>query len=151
MSVIPFGTIGAVLGPWFMGFSLSLLSVMGMLALSGVAVNDAQVLIDYVNTRRAEGVALGDAVRRAGVVRFRAVMLTSATRFLGIAPMLLERSTTGQFLIPMAISLGVGVLFSTLVTLLLVPVNVMIGDDFRQWRRRRAWTALATTTTVTAK
>ncbi len=136
MAVIPFGIVGAVLGHWIMGFSLSLLSVMGMLALTGVAVNDALVLVDYVNKRRAEGADVEDAVRSAGVARFRAVMLTSATTFIGLAPILLERSTTGQFLIPMAISLGFGVLFATFVTLLLVPVNVLIGRDIRRGLRR---------------
>jgi multidrug efflux pump subunit AcrB len=129
MSVIPFGVVGAVLGHMLLGMNLSILSLMGMLALVGVVVNDSLVLVDYVNRRRAEGQSTADAVRIAGVARFRAVMLTSLTTFAGLAPLIFEKSTQAQFLIPMAVSLGFGILFATFITLVLVPINYLILDD----------------------
>ncbi len=129
MSVIPFGMIGAVLGHMMLGMNLSIMSLMGMLALMGVVVNDSLVLVDYVNRRRREGITLIDAVRTAGVARFRPVLLTSLTTFVGLTPLILEKSTQAQFLIPMAVSLGFGILFATFITLLLIPVNYMILED----------------------
>ncbi len=131
MSVIPFGIIGSLLGHMLLGFDLSLISFMGMLALIGVVVNDSLVLVDYVNKRRAEGVALFEAVSMAGVRRFRAVMLTSLTTFAGLMPLIFEKSTQAQFLKPMAISLGFGILFATMITLVLIPVNYMILEDIK--------------------
>ena len=134
MSVIPFGIIGAVIGHWLMGHSLTMLSMLGLMALTGVAINDSLVLVDYVNQRhRAAGDDLQASVERAGVVRFRPVMLTSLTTFFGLLPLLMEKSSSAQFLVPMAISLGFGILFATLITLLLVPVNIMIGRDIRRF------------------
>ena len=133
MFVIPFGVVGGILGHMIMGMSLSILSYMGMLALCGVVVNDSLVLVDYTNRRRREGVPLIDAVRIAGVARFRAVILTSLTTFFGLTPLIFESSTQAQFLIPMAVSLGFGILFATLVTLLLVPVNYMILEDIKRF------------------
>ncbi len=136
MSVIPFGLIGATLGHVLLGMDLSILSFMGMLALTGVVVNDSLVLVDYVNQRRAEGMPVTDAVSVAGVARFRAVMLTSLTTFAGLMPLIFEKSTQAQFLIPMGVSLGFGVLFATLITLVLVPVNYLILEDiYRLFRR----------------
>ena len=129
MSVIPFGVVGALLGHLIMGMTLSIISIMGMLALSGVVVNDSLVLVDYINRRRREGVLLFDAVRMAGVARFRAVMLTSLTTFAGLMPLIFEKSTQAQFLIPMAVSLGFGILFATFVTLLLIPILYLILED----------------------
>jgi multidrug efflux pump subunit AcrB len=129
MSVLPFGVVGAILGHMLLGLNLSILSLMGMLALTGVVVNDSLLLVDYVNRRRAEGRPTIEAVRIAGVARFRAVMLTSLTTFAGLAPLIFEKSTQAQFLIPMAVSLGFGILFATFITLLLVPINYMILDD----------------------
>ena len=123
--------------------ALSIISVMGMLALSGVVVNDSLVLVDYVNRRRREGVPIADAVRHAGVARFRAVLLTSLTTFAGLMPLIFEKSTQAQFLIPMAVSLGFGILFATFITLLLVPVNYLILDDIRALFRPRSTTASA--------
>ena len=136
MSVMPFGVIGAVLGHMLLGLSLSILSVMGMLALLGVVVNDSLVLVDYVNKRRAEGLAIMDAVRMAGVARFRAVMLTSLTTFAGLTPLIFEKATQAQFLIPMAVSLGFGILFATLITLVLVPINYLVLEDLARPFRR---------------
>ena len=143
MAVIPFGVAGAILGHLIMGMALSIISVMGMLALSGVVVNDSLVLVDYVNRRRREGVPIADAVRHAGVARFRAVLLTSLTTFAGLMPLIFEKSTQAQFLIPMAVSLGFGILFATFITLLLVPVNYLILDDIRALFRPRSTTASA--------
>ena len=138
MSVIPFSIIGAVIGHWFMGYPLTILSMLGLMALTGVAINDSLVLVDYVNQRhRNAGDDLMKSVERAGVVRFRPVMLTSLTTFFGLLPLLMERSSQAQFLVPMAISLGFGILFATLITLVLVPTNIMIGNDIRQFLRRR--------------
>jgi len=136
MSVIPFGLVGAVIGHWLMGMDLTLLSFMGMLALSGVVVNDSLVLVDYINQKRNEGVSLKEAVYTAGGRRFRPVLLTSLTTFAGLVPLLFETSTQAQFLIPMAVSLGFGILFATLITLFIVPINYLILEDFKGYMRR---------------
>ena len=129
MSAIPFGMVGAVLGHLIMGHNLSLLSMFGLVGLAGVVVNDSLVLVDATNRFRRQGVEAHDAITRAGALRFRAIILTSLTTFAGLTPMLLERSLQAQFLIPMAISLGFGVLFATVITLLLIPCGYMILED----------------------
>ncbi len=131
MSVIPFGLIGAVLGHWFMGSPLTIFSILGMLALVGVVVNDSLVLVDFINKKRIEGMPLAEAVLTAGTKRFRPVMLTSLTTFIGLMPLLLEKSTQAQFLIPMAISLGFGIIFATFITLILVPVNYLVVERLK--------------------
>ncbi len=136
MSVIPFGMVGAIMGHWILGINLSLLSFMGMLALSGVVVNDSLVLVDYVNQRRKAGVSIKTAVYQAGGRRFRPVLLTSLTTFAGLMPLLFEKSTQAQFLIPMAVSLGFGILFATLITLFIVPMNYLILEDIKAYFRR---------------
>jgi multidrug efflux pump subunit AcrB len=132
MSAIPFGIIGAVFGHLIMGHNLSLLSMFGIVGLAGVVVNDSLVLIDATNRIRRQGSGAHDAITRAGALRFRAIILTSLTTFAGLTPMLLERSLQAQFLIPMAISLGFGVLFGTGITLLLVPSLYMILYDIHE-------------------
>ncbi len=122
MSIIPFSPAGAIIGHWIMGMNLTILSLMGMLALTGVVVNDSLVLVDYINKKRAEGMKLFDAVNTAGAARFRPVLLTSLTTFVGLLPLIFEKSTQAQFLIPMAVSLGFGIMFATFVTLFLIPV-----------------------------
>jgi multidrug efflux pump subunit AcrB len=122
MSIIPLSPAGAIIGHWIMGMDLTILSLMGMLALTGVVVNDSLVLVDYINKKRLEGLILFDAVNTAGVARFRPVLLTSLTTFVGLMPLIFEKSTQAQFLIPMAVSLGFGIMFATLVTLFLIPV-----------------------------
>jgi len=107
------------------------MSNMGLLALSGVVINDSLVLVDYINKQRLAGVALMDAVLTAGARRFRPVMLTSLTTFFGLMPLLADTSTQAQFLKPMAISLGFGILFATLITLIVVPVNYIIYENIR--------------------
>ncbi len=136
MSVIPFSLIGAVAGHVIMGHALAMVSYMGLLALVGIVVNDSLVLVDYVNQARAQGTQLEDAVRQAGVRRFRAVMLTSLTTFFGLMPMMFGTSTQSLFLIPMAISLGWGIIFATGITLVMVPCNILIADDIRRWLQR---------------
>ena len=130
MGVIPFGVIGGIIGHWMMGYDMSMMSVMGLVALSGVVVNDSLILVDYVNKSTADGtIGKRQAILDAGCRRFRAIMLTSLTTFLGLAPMLLEQSSQAQFMIPMAISLAFGIVFATVITLLLVPSLYMILDD----------------------
>jgi multidrug efflux pump subunit AcrB len=129
MSAIPFGMVGAVIGHLIMGLSLSLLSLFGIVGLAGVVVNDSLVLVHASNTIREQGVSPREAITQGGALRFRAVILTSLTTFAGLTPMILERSLQAQFLIPMAVSLGFGVLFATVITLLLVPCGYMILED----------------------
>jgi multidrug efflux pump subunit AcrB len=138
MSVIPFGIIGAIIGHWIMGYPVSFLSSLGLMALMGVVINDSLVLTDYVNQQHRHGEQLIDAVKRAGVARFRPVMLTSLTTFFGLVPLLMERSSAANFLIPMAISLGFGILFATLITLILIPTNIMIVADIRRYFRAKS-------------
>ena len=132
MSVIPFGVIGAVWGHWLLGRDLTFPSMLGVMALVGVVVNDSLVLVDFINQKKAEGMSVPDAVLNSGVVRFRPVMLTSLTTFFGLLPLLFEKSIQAQFLIPMGISLGFGILFATTITLIMIPVNVIILEDIRK-------------------
>lgn len=129
MAAIPFGIVGAVLGHLIMGLNLSLMSLFGIVGLAGVVVNDSLVLVHAINRLRRQEAKIHDAITRAGALRFRAVILTSLTTFAGLSPMLLERSLQAQFLIPMAVSLGFGVLFATVITLILVPCSYMILND----------------------
>ena len=137
MSVIPFGAIGAVIGHWIMGHPISFLSILGLLALAGVVINDSLVLTDFINQQHRKGVSLAKAVRHAGVARFRPVILTSLTTFFGLMPLLMERASAAQIMVPMAISLGFGILFATCVTLILVPANILIVDDIRRFLTTR--------------
>ncbi len=136
MAVIPFGMVGAVAGHIFMGLDLSIMSMMGIIALSGVVVNDSLVLVEYVNRHREEEGCVIDAVRSAGAVRFRPILLTSLTTFAGLMPMLLETDMQARFLIPMAVSLGFGILFATVITLLLVPSIYMVLEDVKGWMKK---------------
>lgn len=131
MAVIPFGLVGAAGGHLLMGHDLSFLSMLGILALAGVLVNDSLVLVDYINQQVRSGVNQLEAVHGAGAARFRAILLTSLTTFAGLTPILLERSLQAQFLIPMALSLAFGVLFGTLITLFLVPSIYLILEDLK--------------------
>ena len=131
MSAIPFGLIGAVMGHLAVGLSLTMLSLLGLIALTGVVVNDSLVMVDFINRRVAAGMKVGEAIRDAGAARFRPIVLTSLTTFVGLLPLLLERSFQAQFLVPMAVSLAFGVLFATAITLLLVPALYAILNDFR--------------------
>ncbi|MBL6734514.1 MAG: efflux RND transporter permease subunit [Shewanellaceae bacterium] len=131
LSVIPLGFMGSILGHWCLGLPLSFLSLMGMLALAGVLVNDSLVLIDYLNEVRRQGESLKTALIDGGCYRFRAIFLTSVTTAAGLLPMLLETSIQGQILIPVAVSLAFGILFGTLVTLFFIPIFYMILMDIK--------------------
>lgn len=131
MAAIPFGIVGAVLGHGLLGYNLSILSLFGLVALSGVVVNDSLLFIDQINRNRAAGLPVDQAVRESGKRRFRPILLTSLTTFFGLTPMIFETSVQAQFLIPMAISLGYGIMFATGITLLLIPTLYLILEDFR--------------------
>ncbi len=150
MSAIPFGIVGAILGHRIMHYTygfigaandpaetITMLSLLGILALSGVVVNDSLVMVDFTNRKVKEGMSLSEAVRLAGVKRFRPILLTSLTTFSGLLPLMFEDSAQAQFLIPMAISLGWGVLFATFITLMLIPTVTLVFDDIRRFF---AWT-----------
>jgi len=132
MSAIPFGFTGAVIGHIIMGMNLAVLSIIGIVALSGVVVNDSLVMVDFINRyRREEGKSSLEAALAAGPRRFRPIMLTSITTFVGLFPLLIEKSVQAQFLVPMAISLAFGVLFATLITLILVPTSYLAIEDIK--------------------
>ena len=136
MSAIPFGLVGAVWGHIFLGYDISLMSMFGLVALSGVVVNDSLIMVAFINKKRLEHVDLETAVREAGVRRFRPILLTSLTTFFGLVPLILERSMQAMFIIPMAVSLAFGVLFATVITLVLVPTAYLILDDTGRGLRR---------------
>jgi multidrug efflux pump subunit AcrB len=138
MSVIPFGTIGALVGHWILGIQVSMMSFFGIIALAGVVVNDSLILVDFVNRERRLGIPLLQAVTDAASKRFRAILLTSLTTFFGLVPIVLETSLQAQIVIPMAASLAFGILFATVITLFLIPSLYMILDDFGKWWRE-AW------------
>jgi multidrug efflux pump subunit AcrB len=132
MISIPFGIVGAILGHLIMGYSMTMIGLIGVIALSGVVVNDALVMITFINNARKHNASAHDAVVSAGIQRFRPIMLTTLTTFGGLSPMIFETSVQARFLIPMAISLGYGLLFATLITLVLVPALYMITDDIKR-------------------
>ncbi len=131
MSAIPFGLVGAVWGHVVMQMDLTILSMFGIVALSGVVVNDNLVMVVYINRFRDHGGQLIDAVRQAGVARFRPILLTSMTTFVGLIPLILEESVQAKFLIPMATSLAFGVVFATTISLLLVPAGYLVLEDIK--------------------
>ncbi len=131
MAAIPFGIVGAIAGHLIMGFDLSILSIFGIVALSGVVVNDSLLLIDQANRNRAAGQPPAAAVHNAGRRRFRPILLTSLTTFFGLMPMIFETSVQAQFLIPMAISLGWGILLATGITLALIPALYLVLEDLK--------------------
>ncbi len=158
MAAIPFGLVGAIWGHVVMGLDVTMMSMFGLVALTGVVVNDSLVMVDFINRarkvhadvgrkvcqaggqprdRRAfESVGLQLAIREAGGHRFRPILLTSLTTFFGLAPLMLDRSMQAAFLVPMAVSLAFGVLFATFITLILVPVSYLILDDVQRTLRR---------------
>lgn len=127
---IPFGIVGAVLGHVWLDYDISLVSLMGVIALSGVVINDSLIMIDYANRRRKVSSAF-DAISQAGLRRFRPILLTTLTTFGGLVPLIFEKSLQAQYIIPMAISLGFGILFSTAIILVLVPCLYLILEDAR--------------------
>lgn len=138
MSVIPFGMIGALFGHLVLGYQVSMFSIIGMMALTGVVVNDSLILVDFINRRRDQGMSVIDACADAGRSRFRAILLTSLTTFLGLFPIVFfEKSLQAQFVIPMATSLAFGIVLSTMNTLIMVPALYKIGSDTKRWLRRQ--------------
>lgn len=131
MLAIPFGFVGALWGHYAMGFEFSMMSMMGVVALSGVVVNDSLILIVAINENRAKGMPLIEAIAAGGQRRFRPILLTSLTTFFGLMPMLLETDPQAQFLAPMAVSLGFGVMAATAITLIIVPVSYHILHDLK--------------------
>jgi multidrug efflux pump subunit AcrB len=129
MSTIPFAWIGAIIGHLLLGISLGLLSIFGIVGLSGVIVNDALVMLDFANEERAKGNDWATSLVLAGQARFRPILLTSITTFLGVFPVIIEQSVQAQFLVPMAVSLGLGILFGTFVLMFVVPALAMLQDD----------------------
>ncbi len=129
MTVIPFGVVGAIIGHLILGLDLNLFSLFGIIAVAGVVVNDSLVMVDYVNQQRKSGASIFDSVVRAGCNRFRAIMLTSLTTFIGLVPIMMETSLQALIVVPMAVSLAFGVLFATVVTLILMPCLYLIFSD----------------------
>ena len=141
LSVIPFGLIGGIWGHSLLGMNLSIMSMVGFVALAGVVVNDSLVMVDFVNRNRAELGSAREAALQAGGRRFRAILLTSLTTFAGLLPMLAEQDMQARFLVPMAVSLGFGIIFATTITLFLVPGVYVVMDDFQRafaWLRRKS-------------
>ena len=134
MGAIPFAFVGAIWGHMLLGIALSFTSVFGLVALTGVVVNDSLLMVDFINRARVQrsGASLAQAIREAGSRRFRPILLTSLTTFVGLGPMMLDRSLQASLFVPMAASLAFGVLFATLVTLFLVPTSYLILDDLQR-------------------
>ena len=149
MASIPFGIVGAVIGHMIMGYSLSVISMFGVLALTGVVINDSLVLIDMANRKRRSGVTPYLSILQAGLQRFRPIILTTLTTFGGLTPMIFETSRQARFLIPMAVSLGFGVLFATAITLALVPCIYLIVEDLKNLSRKSS--SLASTRSQVSK
>ena len=135
MSVIPFGFIGAVIGHVLFDVAISMLSIFGLIALAGVVVNDSLILVEFVNRGRSDNDSIDQAMLGAGKKRFRAILLTTMTTFVGLLPMLFETSTQAQFVIPMALSLSFGIVFATTITLVLVPCLYRVIYDLRDSKR----------------
>jgi multidrug efflux pump subunit AcrB len=135
MAVIPFGFIGAVVGHIVFDVAISMLSIFGLIALAGVVVNDSLILVEFVNRSREEEKSIDEALASAGKQRFRAILLTTMTTFVGLLPMLFETSTQAQFVIPMALSLSFGIVFATAITLVLVPCLYRVIYDLRDSKR----------------
>ena len=142
MAAVPFGVVGAVFGHLIFGLDLGMLSMFGIVGLSGVVINDSLVLLDFVNEQRKEGKPIEEAILIGAKVRFRPIFLTTLTTFLGVFPLIVERSLQAKFLVPMAVSLGIGIVFATFILMVLVPALTMLQHDagvkFRAWRNRRA-------------
>jgi multidrug efflux pump subunit AcrB len=142
MVAIPFGLVGAVVGHWIVGFDVTLLSMFGMVALAGIVVNDSLVLVDLVNRRVRAGGGVYQSVEEGARIRFRPIILTTLTTVAGITPLLFERSLQAQVLKPMAVSIVFGLMFATMLTLLVVPSLYLVGNDIRRalsWLRTGQW------------
>ena len=141
MAAVPFGVVGAVFGHLLFGLDLGMLSMFGIVGLSGVVINDSLVLLDFVNEQRDSGKPMQEAILIGAKTRFRPILLTTLTTFLGVFPLIIERSLQAKFLVPMAVSLGIGVVFATFIIMVLVPALTMLRHDMgvkmRAWRGRQ--------------
>ena len=135
MAVIPFGFIGALVGHLIFDVSINMLSIFGLIALAGVVLNDSLILVEFVNRARLEEKTIEDALMSAGRQRFRAILLTTMTTFVGLLPMLFETSLQAQFVIPMALSLSFGIVFATTITLVLIPCLYRVVYDLKEPKR----------------
>jgi len=135
MAVIPFGFIGALVGHLIFDVSINMLSIFVLIALAGVVVNDSLILVEFVNRARLEEKTIEDALMSAGRRRFRAILLTTMTTFVGLLPMLFETSLQAQFVIPMALSLSFGIVFATTITLVLIPCLYRVVYDLKEPKR----------------
>jgi multidrug efflux pump subunit AcrB len=133
MIAIPFGLIGVVWGHIFMGYELTFLSLIGTVALSGIVVNNSLILVEFANERMRAGESHEDALLNSGASRLRPILLTTGTTIFGILPLLLEQSFQARFLIPMGISISAGLLSATILTLVVLPANLLIIDDIKRW------------------
>ena len=131
MSVIPFGFVGAALGHMLLGVTMNMLSIIGIMALAGVVVNDSLIMVDFANRQLADGLTPNNSIIAAGKKRFRAILLTTLTTFVGLLPLLFETSVQAQFVIPMALSLSFGILFASTITLILVPCLYVLAETNR--------------------
>lgn len=148
ITTIPFGVIGAIFGHLIMGYDLSIMSLLGIVALSGVVVNDSLVLIDHaLHLQKDSDKPAAEIIRMAAAQRFRAIVLTTLTTFCGIMPMIFETSRQARILIPMAISMGFGILFATLITLILIPSLYLVVNDIRRFVSRKKTVPADTGTT----
>ena len=136
MSAIPFGLVGAVWGHIIMGIDVTMMSMFGLVALSGVVVNDSLIMVDFINRKRGLHEDLSVALREVGVNRFRPILLTSLSTFFGLAPLMVEKSFDAAFMVPMAVSLAFGVMFATFITLILVPTAYLILEDVKRTMRK---------------
>lgn len=131
MLVIPFGITGAIVGHLLLGMTFSMMSIFGVIALTGVVVNDSLVMVDYINKERRQGIDIISAVKHAGTKRFRAILLTSLTTFFGLLPIMFEQSLQAKVIIPMAVSLAFGILFATVITLILIPALYALLENMK--------------------
>ena len=132
MSAIPFGLVGAIWGHIVMGLDVTIMSMFGLVALAGVVVNDSLVMMTFINRKLKVHGNPETAVREAGISRFRPILLTSLTTFVGLGPLMLDRSFAAAFFVPMSVSLAFGVIFATFITLVLVPTAYLIVDDMKR-------------------
>ena len=138
MILIPLGFMGSIIGHYIVGIPVSFISFLGSIALAGIIVNDSVVFIDkYNKLRKRDGYSVEEAIYQAGIQRFRPIIMTTLTTAIGLAPLIFQKSTGGQFLIPMAVSVAFGLLFGTTITLLMLPSALYIIDDFKQMSDRR--------------
>jgi multidrug efflux pump subunit AcrB len=144
MAAIPFGLVGAFWGHVIMGVPLTLISLFGVVALAGVVVNDSLLMVDFINRKRVDAGSLAAAAREAGLARFRPILLTSLTTFAGLLPIIIDNDIQARSLVPMAISLAFGVVFATVITLILVPAGYVIVEDGRRLLSRTSDSEAAT-------